>query len=168
MTGRTVLGIVVTGVLAAVSVALAQNHAAPKAAGAPVLSLSPKHRAALVAEMVGVKEGVAELSASLATGEWDAAAQRAERVRDSYIMKKNLTRAELEELERVLPADFAEMDDAFHRHAEGLAHAAEARNYELAVFYFSKMMDGCGNCHARYATHVFKGFKRADRAEAVH
>lgn len=57
MTGKTILGIVVTGVLAAVSVALAQNLAAPKAAGMPVLSLSPKLRAALVAEMGGVKEG---------------------------------------------------------------------------------------------------------------
>lgn len=167
MTGKTVLGIVVMGVLVAVSVALAQDHAAPKAAGAPALSLSPKLRAALVAEMAGVKEGVAELSASLAMGEWDAAARRAERVRDSYIMKQKLTRAELEELERALPTDFAEMDDAFHRHAEGLAHAAKARNYELAVFYFSKMMEGCGNCHARYATHVFKGFTQADRAKSA-
>lgn len=165
MTGKTVLGIVVTGVLAAVSMALAQDHAAPKAS---VLSLSPKLHAALVAEMAGVKEGVAELSGSLAMGEWDAAAQRAERIRDSYIMKQKLTRAELDELERALPADFAKMDDAFHWHAEGLAHAAKARNHELAVFYFSKMMEGCGNCHARYATHVFKGFKRVDRAEAVH
>lgn len=168
MTGKTVLGIVVTGVLAALSVALAQDHPAPKAVGAPALPLSPKLHAALVAEMAGVKEGVAELSASLAMGEWEAAARRAERIRDSYILKQKLTPAELEELERALPADFAERDEAFHRHAEGLAHAAKARNYELAVFYFSKMMEGCGSCHARYATHVFKGFRRADRSEAVH
>lgn len=168
MTGKTALTIVVTAVLAAVSVALAQEQAAPKAAETPALSLSPKLRAALVAEMAGVKEGVAGLSASLATGEWDAAAKRAERIRDSYIMKQKLTRVELEELERALPADFAVMDEAFHQQADGLARAAKARNYELAIFYFSKMMEGCGSCHARYATHVLTGFKHANRAEAVH
>lgn len=166
MTGKMVLGMVV-GVLTALSIALAQEHAASKTVDVPVLALSPKLRAALVAEMAGVKEGVAELSASLAMGEWDAAARRAERIRDSYIMKQKLSRSELEELERALPADFAKMDDAFHRHAEGLAHAAKARNHELAVFYFSKMMEGCGACHARYATHALKGFKQTGRTEAA-
>lgn len=125
----------------------------------PVLTLSPKLRTALMAEMVGVKEGVAELSTFIATGEWDAASLRAERIRDSYIMKQKLSRAELEELERMLPVEFVELDNAFHKHADRLVHAAKTKNYELAVFYYSKMMEGCGNCHARYATHVFKGFK---------
>lgn len=168
MTGKRLLGIVVTGVLAAAGVALAQEHAAPKTEGTAVLPLSPKLRAALVAEMVGVKEGVAELSGLLAMGEWEAAAQRAEHVRDSYILKQKLSRAELEELERSLPGDFVEMDSQFHRHADGLAHAALEHNYELEVFYFSKMMEGCGACHARYATDVFKGYKPADRTEAAH
>ncbi len=134
-------------------------HTAVSATTAPELALSPKLRAALVAEMMGVKEGVAELSTFLATGEWNAAAQRAERIRDSFIMKQKLSRDELEELERALPVEFVELDEAFHRHADGLAHAAKAMNYELAIFYYSKMMDGCGNCHSRYATNVFKGFK---------
>ncbi len=135
---------------------------------APVLPLPPKHRAALMAEMAGVKEGVVELSGLIATGEWKAAAQRAERVRDSFIMKQKLSRAEIEELERALPADFIEIDSQFHRHADGLAHAAMAHNYELEVFYYSRMMEACGACHERYATHVFKGFKPSNRAEAVH
>jgi len=41
-------------------------------------------------------------------------------------------------------------------------------NYELEVFYFYKMMEGCGACHARYGIDVFTGFKQADRAEAAH
>jgi len=168
MLSKTLLGIVVVSALTAADPALAQDHAVPKAVGTPELSLSPKLRAALVAEMAGVKEGVAGLSTSLATGEWEAAAQRAERIRDSYIMKQKLTPAELEELERALPADFAGMDSRFHRHAEGVAHAAMEHNYELAVFYLSKMMEGCGACHARYATHTLKGFKQADPAKVMH
>jgi len=111
--------------------------------------------------MVGVKEGVAELSGLIAMGDWKAAAQRAERIRDSYIMKQKLTPGELEDLERALPADFVEKDSQFHRHADGLAHAALEHNYELEVFYFSKMIEGCGACHARYATDVLKGYKPA-------
>jgi hypothetical protein len=154
----------ITGMIAVLLVAADAGFAqAPPAkatkANAPVLTLSPKLRGALIAEMAGVKQGVAEITGFLATGEWGATAQRAERLRDSYIMKQKLTRTELEELERALPANFVEMDEAFHRHSDGLARAAKARNYELAVFYFSKMMEGCGNCHAHYATHVFQGFK---------
>ncbi len=168
MASEMILGLVAASLLTAANVALAQDRAAPKAEEAPVLPLSPKHRAALVAEMVGVKEGVAELSGLIAMGEWKAAAQRAEHIRDSYIMKQKLTREELEELERVLPADFVEKDSQFHLHADGLAHAALKHNYELEVFYFSKMMEGCGACHARYATDVLKGYKPADRTEAAH
>lgn len=146
----------------------AERNPAATGVRAPVLALTPKLRAALVAEMVGVKTGVAELSVSLASGEWEKTAQQATRIRDSYIMKQKLSRTELEQLERSLPADFVAMDERFHRHAEGLAHAAHAQDHELAVFYFSKMLEGCGSCHAGYATHTFAGFRRAEPAMHTH
>ena len=145
-----------------------ERHAAAAKGQAPVLTLTPKLRAALVAEMVGVKAGVAEISVSLASGEWEKTAQRALLIRDSYIMKQKLSPAELEQLERSLPADFVAMDAGFHRQAEGLAHAAHAQDHELAVFYFSKMLEGCGSCHAAYATHTFAGFRRAEPARHTH
>lgn len=165
---RTATGIVIAAVIAALSLVQAQDQVAPQTANAPVLPLSAKHRAALIAEMLGVKAGVAELSGSIAMGEWKATAQQAERIRDSYIMKQKLTSAELEELEHALPADFIDKDSEFHHHADGLAQAAAAHNYELEVFYYSKMMDGCGGCHTRYATHVFKGFESTNHTQAAH
>ena len=81
-----------------------ERHAAAAKGQAPVLTLTPKLRAALVAEMAGVKAGVAEISVSLASGEWEKTAQRALLIRDSYIMKQKLSPAELEQLERSLPA----------------------------------------------------------------
>jgi hypothetical protein len=138
------------------------------AADEPALTLSPKLRAALLAEMAGLKTGVAELSVSLANGEWEKAAERATRIRDNYIMKQKLSRAELEQLERSLPADFVAMDQRFHRHAEGLAQAAHGRDHELAVFYFAKMLEGCGSCHAGYATHAFPGYRRTAPAPHAH
>jgi hypothetical protein len=168
MFDRTVTGMLIAGVIAATSMVQAQDHVVPKVAEAPVLPLSAKHRAALIAEMLGVKAGVAELSGSFAMGEWKATAQQAERIRDSYIMKQKLTSSELAELEHALPADFIDKDSEFHSHANGLAHAAMAHNYELEVFYFSKIMEGCGACHTRYATDVFKGFKSANHTQASH
>lgn len=125
----------------------------------PILPLSPKLRGALVAEMAGLREGVADLSVSLTTGEWDKAAARARRIRDSYIMKQKLSPAELEELHRALPEEFVVLDERFHRHAEALARAASTHDAELALFYFGKMTEGCVACHARFATHALKGFQ---------
>src|SRR4030065_502157 len=90
------------------------------AAGEPALTLSPKLRAALLAEMAGLKTGIAELSVSLANGEWDKAAQRAALIRDSYIMKQKLSRAELEQLEHSLPADFVAIDQRSEEHTSAL------------------------------------------------
>ncbi len=168
MFGRTLTSIAIAGVIAAASMVQAQDQVAPSVADAPVLPLSTKHRAALTAEMLGVKAGVAELSGSIAMAEWKATAQQAERIRDSYIMKQKLTSSELAELEHALPADFVDKDGEFHRHADGLAHAAEAHNYELEVFYFSKIMEGCGACNTRYATHVFKGFELTNHTQVPH
>lgn len=143
-------------------------HEAGARVDSPTLQLSPKIRGALIAEMSGLKEGIAELAVTLPSGEWGRTVARAERIRDSYIMKQKLSRAELEQLERSLPPAFQEMDAAFHRHAEGLAHAAQRRDGELAVFYFGKMMDGCVSCHARYATHTFTGLKPAAAPRPAH
>lgn len=145
---RTIIGLMLVG-LASVAVA----------AGEPALKLSPKLRAALVAEMAGLKTGVAALSGSLATGDWSHAHEQALRIRDSYILKQKLSRAELAELEHALPADFQDMDARLHRHAEALAHAAEQKDAELAGFYYGRMIEGCISCHARYATHSLPGFK---------
>jgi hypothetical protein len=134
----------------------------------PVLVLTPKLRAALVAEMAGLKTAIAELSVALASGEWGEAAARAERIRDSYILKQKLSRAERETLERTLPAEFRALDERFHRHAANLAHAACMQDHELAVFYLAKLQEGCGGCHARYATHTFRGFVPAPEQPHAH
>ncbi len=141
--------------------------AVPQTPSRPQLALPPKTRGALVAEMVGIREGVSEIAASLGSGEWSIVAQRAERIRDSFILRQKLSAAELETLERSLPRDFVERDASFHDHADRLARAAKAKDYELAVFYFSRMLDGCADCHARYAADVLPGFRPLKRPGAV-
>ncbi len=155
---------------ASIAVPLTGSSAEPQADAtkdkAPVLALTPKLRGALVAEMAGLKGDIAELVVALAAGEWDKLARSAERIRDSYIMKQKLSAEEMAQLHRALPAEFLELDERFHRHAESLAHAAQRHDGELAVFYLSRMTEGCVNCHARYSTHVFKGLRPV--AETAH
>jgi len=169
MSRKSIITLLLTASMTIPLTAMAEDrHVAATGGQAPALALTPKLRAALVAEMAGIKAGVAELSVSLASGEWEKTAERAARIRDSYIMKQKLSRAELEQLERSLPADFVVMDERFHRHAEGLAQAAHAQDQELAVFYYSRMLEGCGSCHARYAAHTFPGFRRVEPAPHAH
>ncbi len=137
-------------------------------AESPSLALSPKLRGALIAEMAGLKDGIAEIVTALSIGDWGKAAARAERVRDAYIMKQKLSTEELHQLERALPAEFLELDERFHHHADAFAQAARRKDAELAAFYLSRMTEGCMNCHAKYATHSLKGFAAASPRPAGH
>jgi len=148
--------------------AAGEPHAEPAGQAAPSLALSPKLRAALQAEMVAVRDHTAQLATRIPSGEWPAVAEHAGRIRDGYIMKQKLSHAEMVQLEERLPAEFQALDAAFHRHADGLARAAHAHDYELAVFYFARLLDGCGGCHARYASHRFGGFAGAPAAGHSH
>lgn len=123
-----------------------------------VVALPPNLRATVIAEMVGLKQGVADLAGSLSTGEWSSAAKTAGAIRDSYILRQALTASELHELESILPPTFAELDAQLHEHADALAGAAAQHNAELTVFYYSKLLDGCQSCHRRYATRTLPGF----------
>ncbi len=141
-----------------IGVALAQQDHMAADKASPTLDLPPKLRAALVAEMGGLRDGVADIAVKLASGEWAAVATRATRIRDSFIMKQKLSPEELAHLERALPVEFLALDEQFHRHADSLAKAAHRKDGELATFYLYKMTEGCLACHARYATHTFRGF----------
>ena len=145
--------------------ALGQEPGAQEA-DEPVLKLSPRLRGVLVAEMVGLRTGVAELAMSLTAGEWAKAAEEARRMHESYIMEQQLSPEEMEELHHALPEGFVVLDERLHRHAEALAHAADAADAELALFYFGKITEGCVACHASYATHVLPGFRAAAPAHA--
>lgn len=125
--------------------------------------LPPKLRGPLTAEMIGVRDGVSVIAASLGSGEWEMAARRAERIRDSFILKQKLSAEELEAFERALPQDFLERDAKFHANADRLAVAARAKDYQLAVFYLSQMLNGCAECHVRYASDALPGFRMLRR-----
>jgi hypothetical protein len=98
------------------------------------------------------------ISLSLATADWQSIRETSGKIRDSYIMKKTLTPAQKEELKHALPERFKHLDGAFHQRADKLAEAAANRDAEAAIFHYSRMIEGCVNCHSVYAQSRFAGF----------
>lgn len=122
------------------------------------IQLSPALMDLLRAEMREISAGMQAISLSLATADWLSIQETSGKIRDSYIMKKTLTPAQKEELKHALPARFKHLDGAFHQRADKLAEAAANRDAEAAIFHYSRMIEGCVNCHSIYAQSRFTGF----------
>jgi hypothetical protein len=90
------------------------------------------------------------------------------KIKKSFILKQKLTKAQKEELHRVLPQQFIEMDMDFHKSAGMLAHAAEMKNADVVNFYFFKMHTACVSCHSKYAAERFTGLKKSRDEEHHH
>lgn len=121
------------------------------------IELSATLHEALAAEMAAIDAGISSLATSIARGDWPTVRSESQRIHDSFILKQELSEAELEELHRSLPAGFLALDARFHQHAKQLAHVAEEGDGELAVFYFAKLIEGCVDCHTTYAAEAFPG-----------
>ncbi len=131
------------------------------------LPLTPDLQQLLTREMLAIQAGMQALVPAIAAGEWDKIAETGRKIHDSYILRQEISEAQLEELHRALPAEFVGMDHSFHQAARNLAHAAEQKNAEVVGFYFFKLNEGCVSCHSKFATGKFPGFA-ADREDHGH
>jgi hypothetical protein len=170
--GYLILALLVAGAVAAG----AQSHehpvpappTAPAAAPAgPVQQLSPELRGLFRDEMVALQGAMLELVPAIVSGDAEAIARLAERMRAGYVLAQKLTDAQREELERALPAAFLERDGEFHGLAGGLADAAREHQEALVPFYFYKLTESCVGCHARYAAHRFPGYAKPPGAPSA-
>ena len=98
------------------------------------------------------------IATALASGDWEAISRTGEQIRASYIMAKNLTASQKQELHDVLPDRFRRLDREFHARAGKLSEAAAARDAELVAFHYMRMLESCATCHAAYAKSRFPGF----------
>ena len=143
--------------------------AAPATAPAgPIQQLSPELRGLFRDEMVALQGAMLELVPAIVSGDTEAIARLAERMRAGYVLAQKLTDAQREELERALPAAFLERDGEFHELAGGLADAAREHQAALVPFYFYKLTESCVGCHARYAGHRFPGYAQPPQATPAH
>ncbi len=122
-----------------------------------------------MAEMLAVQDGMKSLIPAISSGNWQAIADTARVIHDSYIMKLRLSKSQVEELHRSLPVGFLELDHSFHHSAGMLAHAAEQKNADVVNFYFFKLNEACVSCHSKFAAHRFPGLaRRGDHEEHHH
>jgi hypothetical protein len=121
------------------------------------IQLSPGLLALLNQEMGLIQQGIMDMVPAIAAGEWEKVSSLGQKIKESFILKQKLTDAQKEELHRVLPQQFIEMDMDFHKSAGMLAHAAEMKNADVVNFYFYKMNAACVSCHSKYAAERFPG-----------
>jgi cytochrome c556 len=154
--------------IASLGVALVDTLAAETQVVRQDLKLSPELLKLLRAEMGEIAGGVQGIALSVAIADWRSIQETSEKIRASYIMEKKLTPAQAEELERVLPEHFKELDSEFHQRAGKLGQAAAAHDPELIVFHYSRLIESCVPCHATYARSRFPGFAAAKQRNPGH
>ena len=122
------------------------------------LILPPDLMGLLQAEMREITIGMQKVPVAIAQADWKTLADTSESIQSSYIMAKALTREQAETLESDLPERFKQIDSDFHKRAGDLAHAAEARDFELASHHYARLIESCAQC-ASHMFVLFVGFK---------
>jgi len=132
------------------------------------LSLPPELMGLLQAEMREITIGVQKVPVAIAQADWEVLHQTGESIRSSYIMARALTKEQIEILESSLPDRFKQIDSEFHARAGSLAQAAEARDFELASYHYSRLIESCASCHSLYAKTRFPGFGPVEEHSHQH
>lgn len=132
------------------------------------LSLPPDLMSLLNAEMREITSGVQKIPVAIAQADWEVLHQTGESIRSSYIMSKALTKEQIEILESSLPDRFKQLDSEFHARAGNLAQAAQARDFELVSYHYSRLIEGCADCHSLYAKTRFPGFGPVEKHGHQH
>lgn len=120
-----------------------------------VESLSPELRTLLLKEMTALQEGMQAILPAYLSGNFEDVSAISKKIKNSFILKQNITDEQKKELGSTLPEPFIKLDQKFHEHAGMLEHVANKRNTELVGFYYSKLIETCFNCHSEYARHRF-------------
>ena len=129
----------------------------PKEAYPGTVDLKPEFRTMLRKEMRKIQTGMDELLLYLVRGQRTEASRIATRIHNSFILKQELSKQELKQLQNQLPAGFVELDQAFHKTAAKLAGAAKEGRMDEAMTHYHEMTGNCVTCHTRYARDRFSG-----------
>jgi hypothetical protein len=134
----------------------------------PLLSDVPHLQNLLREEMRAVLPAMNRIISALPTGDWQTVATTAGAIHNSFIMQQKMTTADRKLLRARLPAEFVRLDQAFHQQANRLQQAAIQHDAELSVFYVSKMLGSCMQCHQRFATSRFPALKSKPQHDIQH
>ena len=132
-----------------------------------VKALSRDLRDLLSQEMQALEKGMISIIPAYNSGNWGDIETTGRKIKNSYILKQNLTEKQAKELHSVLTRAFIEKDQRFHYLSGMLEHAAKNKKEELINFYFSEMNESCLGCHSVFATHRFPALS-SEKKEAEH
>jgi len=121
------------------------------------VQMSPALQKLFQEEMRELLSGAQMVAAGLPMGNWEGIAATSAMMRESYVLEKKLTRAQEKEIAG-FPTEFKALDKAFHLQAGRLERAAAAHDAKAAAFQFSRLLENCAACHAKFAPHRFPGF----------
>jgi len=79
-----------------------------------VESLSPEVRSLLSKEMVAIQNGMMSVIGAYAAGNFEEIATVAGQIKNSYILKQDMSRQQMHELHQKLPKSFIHLDQQFH------------------------------------------------------
>ncbi len=129
----------------------------------PETLVLPEHLSTVLrAEMREIDAGMGRLLSHLALGDGPRAAEVAENIHNSFILKRNLSKQDLKQLLGLLPAKFIQMDRAFHAKAGKLAQDANSGDFTAAISLYGEMAQACVSCHAQYAAAQFPALATND------
>ena len=133
----------------------------------PLLSDQPRLQTLLREEMGALLTATSKIATALPQGDWPSVASTAKAIHDSFIFQQKLSPKDKEILHHSLPAAFIHLDQGFHRRALKLHQAAANHDAELSLYYYSRLLESCVQCHQRFATHRFPTLKE-DTQHAPH
>ncbi len=126
------------------------------------VKLPPKFKNLLKEEMLQIQDAMQRLVPLLTTGNTEAA-DLAVQIHNSFILKKSLSKEELQELISLLPKDFVKLDRAFHTKAKDLAATVRNNDFITDGIIYGEMVSGCINCHSHYASQMFPGLTESEK-----
>ncbi|HUV68330.1 MAG TPA: hypothetical protein VMW15_01625 [Terracidiphilus sp.] len=120
--------------------------------------LTPKLQELLRKEMLSINDASQKILSAMVAGDDLRVAKLAQQIHDSFILRKLMTPQDEADLKSAVPQDFIRQDRAFHDISAALAQAAQVGDRVEQRKQFSRMIEACTACHARYATDRFPNF----------
>lgn len=116
-------------------------------------------RKPLKSEMKQIEVGLRRWLKAWYSGDLQAAAEHATRLRDGHVLKQTLSDEQMQAFVASLPEGYQQLDDAYQADASALVTATEAQDHEQMATLFGRLAASCHHCHAQYASHRFKAFR---------